>query len=259
MGHIQVDLTQGLHLLEYLAGRPGEYRRALVHHHDAVSQSSLLHEVGDPDHGDALFLVQPLDSFEHFLAAGRIEHGGGFVGDDDAGLHGENARDGDALLLSAREHVRGSIGLFGHAHGRKRIVDAPHHLIVGDTQIFHTEGNVLADNGGNDLIVGVLEDHAGLLADIPQVILVRRVKATDRHLALRGQIESVEQLRHGGFARAIMAQNSQEFSLLHVQGDVGKGRLCGLFIGEGYVLHGNDRFVHEIAPYNEGIINHLVL
>jgi len=59
--------------------------------------------VGDDDHSATVLFGEAAEDIEDGAAGGGIEGGGRFVGEDDGGVAGEGAGDGDALLLAAGE------------------------------------------------------------------------------------------------------------------------------------------------------------
>src|SRR3954452_15312763 len=68
--------------------------------------SGLLREavvVRDHHHGRAVFLVQLFEDAHDLVAHGGVEIAGRLVGEHDARLSDDGARDGNALLLSAGE------------------------------------------------------------------------------------------------------------------------------------------------------------
>jgi hypothetical protein len=107
--------------------------------------------------------------FMTFSRPRRVEHGGGLVQHEAVRVHGHDARDGHALLLPAGQLVRRAVAVFvdaGHLH---RGVDPGADLGRGHAQIFEGERHVLLDDGGDDLVVRVLEHHAHLLADVVEM------------------------------------------------------------------------------------------
>ena len=70
---------------------------------DAGGDGGAVGVVGDHDDGLAEFLVEPLEEFQDFFGAGRVEVSGVFVVEDDVGVGDDGAGDGDALFLAAGE------------------------------------------------------------------------------------------------------------------------------------------------------------
>ncbi len=76
-------------------------------HQDAVAdQQRLLDRVGDEDHREADVFPQRHQLLLHLAAGERVERRERLVHQQHRRLHGERARDRDALLHAAREHVR---------------------------------------------------------------------------------------------------------------------------------------------------------
>ena len=182
--------------------------------------------VRDQDHGDALFTVEPLDGIEHLAAALRVKHGSRLVEHDALRLHGQHACDGHTLLLSAGEQLRRIGPVFVHADGAERIVDAPADLLRRDAEVFGREGYILLDHVRDDLVVGVLKDHADVLPDGEQLFLVLRVHAVDVHAAAGGQQDGVEVLGQRGFAAAVVAEDGHEAPLPDRQVQPVKDDMC---------------------------------
>jgi hypothetical protein len=77
--------------------------------------------VGDDDDAGVLFVGDLAKSSMTWRPRWLVERGGGFVGEDEAGLVGEGAGDGDALLLAAGEGVGQVVGAC-----RRRVVEQLH-------------------------------------------------------------------------------------------------------------------------------------
>src|SRR5262245_45692989 len=68
--------------------------------------------------------VQLAEEIHHSFAAARIEVSSGLVREQDQRLAGDGARDGDALLLTARELAREVLRAVRHADALERRFDA---------------------------------------------------------------------------------------------------------------------------------------
>ena len=80
---------------------------AAVHDGDPVGEVAGAGDVvGDVEDGDALGLAQVGHDVEQADADGDVEHGDGFVGEDQFGAVGEGLGEADALALAAGEFVR---------------------------------------------------------------------------------------------------------------------------------------------------------
>ena len=78
--------------------------------------------VGDEHHGDALLPVQLMNGGKHLLPPDGVQHGGGLVQHDALRLHGDDAGDGDPLLLTAGQQMGRMGHKGGHIHGGQGIV-----------------------------------------------------------------------------------------------------------------------------------------
>ena len=157
--------------------------------------------------------VMPVSRFSR----STVEHGGRLVEHDALRPHGKHACDGNALLLPAGQELRGIGTVVVHADGFQRVVDALPDLRRGDAEVFRREGDVLLYNVRDDLVVRVLEDHADMLPDGEQLLLVLRVHAVDRHAAARGQQDGIKVLGKRRLAAAVMAEHGDEAPLFDGQ------------------------------------------
>jgi len=170
--------------------------------------------VRDEHHRDARLAVELGDSRKHLAAALRVEHGSRLVEHDAARPHGDDARNGDALLLSAGQKMRRVLAVVVHADEPERLVHAAADLVRGYAEILGREGDILLHHVGDDLVVGVLEDHADAAADLQQQILIPRVHAVDRHAATLRQQDRVEVFGQRRLSAAVVAQDRHKAALL---------------------------------------------
>ena len=233
--------VQPLRLAEHLLGRTLHDDAAAAHDQNAVGLGGLLHIMGDGHNGDAR-LAQLADGAHDLCASVGVQHGGGLVQNQAVGPHGDNARNGDALLLPAGQLIRRCLALFVDACQLHGLVDAGADLRRRHTQIFRRKGDVFLHDGGNDLVVGVLEHHAHLLADIVEMLLAAGVHILHQHGAGFGQQNGVEMLGQGAFAAAVRTQHRHKFTAANLHRNA-VHRIAGLFgvIAEFYVLHAQHR------------------
>ena len=166
-----------------------------------------------------------------------IQHGRGLVQHKHLGLHGKHARNGYPLLLPAGKHIGRAVRVFFHAHGGQCPVHPRAYLVPRHAYVFRPEGNVLFNNGGNKLIIRILEHHAHPLAYAERVRLVRRVHAVHQYFSLRGQKQRVKMLCKRGFAAAVMPNHRHELAVVYGKGHVVQ-RLCRrVLVCVGYVLY----------------------
>ena len=84
-------------------------------------------------------------------------------------------------------------------------------------EILRTKGHVLFYDGCNDLVIGILEDHAHLLADIPDMLGVIGPQATNFTRAFCRYEKDVEMLGQRRLSRTISADNGYKFPWLYFQ------------------------------------------
>src|SRR5260370_5412130 len=107
-------------LLENRGRRPLLDDQPVIHEDHAIGGvAGEAHLVADHDHGHA-GLAQGAHDFEHRADELRIEGAGGLVEQHHAGLERDRARDGDPLLLAARELARRVVGAIGQTHPLQR-------------------------------------------------------------------------------------------------------------------------------------------
>ena len=82
-----------------------------------------------------------------------------------------------------------------HADGRECVSHALADLRRLYAEVFRPEGDVVLDDGSDDLIVGILEHHAHELADAPKLLRLLRIQPRDRTSALGRQEERIEVTR----------------------------------------------------------------
>ena len=176
-------LEQGL-VREDVLGHAVGRNLAAAHDHDAVRTGGELHVVGDPDHGGTPLLAGARHGADELVSAARVDHGGRLVEHDDVRAAREHAGKGHALLLAAGERMDVAPLEARETHvgeGRQRRV--PRVLLVR-AKVARAKGDVLPHHGGDELVLGVLEDHAARAAQFPDARLVRRVDPGDVQLAL---------------------------------------------------------------------------
>ena len=88
---------------------------------DAVGARAFGRVVGDMDDGDAA-RGQGGEEVEHLGAARPVDHGGGFVGDEQARGASKRAREREALELPAREGARVRVSEAGEADSLEQLL-----------------------------------------------------------------------------------------------------------------------------------------
>ena len=88
----------------------------------------------------------------------NVKSCGRFVKNEDLGLHDQCARDGHALLLAAREHLRIFGSKLGESSKFNLLFYQRSYLITGHLKVLQTKGNVVRDHAADNLILRILED-----------------------------------------------------------------------------------------------------
>ena len=200
----QADLREDL--LRRTVGNDG----AVGEHDHAVGADALLHMVCDEHDRDALLTAELCRRVDHLAPSGRVEHGRRLVEHDALGLHGDDARDGDALLLPAGEQVRRVQTKIIHTDLPEGRVHARADLLRRHAEVLGCEGHIVLDDVCDDLVIGVLKDHAHRGAHGQKVIFVRRVHAVNIHLAAGRQQDGVEVLGERALAGAVVPEDGHE-------------------------------------------------
>jgi len=198
---------------------------AVLHHGDTVGGLRDDGEiVRDEEHGEAVLLAQVAEEGEDLRLHGDVEGGGGFVGDEQAGLVDDGHGDEDALALAAGELVRivaetlFCVGQGDLVHGFE---DAGAEFGAGDVGMVGTDGfgDLVADahdgvEGGH----GFLEDHGDAAATVGAHFLFwegEEVFAVEENFA-GGDGVGREQAEDGegccGFAGAGFADEAEDFA-----------------------------------------------
>ncbi|CNJ06943.1 Uncharacterised protein [Mycobacterium tuberculosis] len=119
------------------------------------------HAVFHDEQGRAGRLRSGEDAVTHLLHTGGVEVGGGLVEDHGAGVHREDARQAEALLLSAGQCAAGVVeGQVVESYGGEGFGDAAPDFFAGYAQVFGAERYVVADGCHDDRGLGVLLHHA---------------------------------------------------------------------------------------------------
>ena len=71
-----------------------------------------------------------------------------------------------------------------HIHRLQRPGHPPHHLLMRNAQILWPKGDILFDNGGDNLVIGRLKDHADCRADGPERVDILSVPFLDPYFPL---------------------------------------------------------------------------
>src|SRR5260370_19803666 len=192
----------------------------VIHEHHAIGgRAGKAPLVADHDHGHA-GLAQGAHDFEHRADELRIEGAGRLVEQHYPWLERDRARDGDPLLLAARELARRVVGAIGQPdpfqRGAAQSVGLgarlARHLAQGERHV--------AKRRHVRIEVEVLEHHADPLAGMVDVgSRIEHVDAVDRHRAGARFFQPVETAQQRRLAPARGPDDEHQLALGHFQVD----------------------------------------
>src|SRR6187401_349268 len=221
-----------------------EVRRALRH------ARGLLHRVRD-DH-DRVALAQFLHEIFDSRGRDRIERRARLVHEDHFGVHGDRARDAQALLLATRQRrsrgLQPVLHLFPESCALQRTVNdlVEFDAVTCEPVNARTVGDVLVD--GFRKRIRLLENHADtrtqlhdVLLPVVDVLAVEQDRAFDSR-TLDGVVHAVEAAQERGLAAAGRPDHRQHLLLADVDADLLDGVLRA-------VIH-----VH-VAAAEDGIVD----
>ena len=214
--YIHMDGLQLLDMAEHFAWCAVHDDLTTVHNDDSICIDRFLHIVGDEDDRHAHLLIQLPDGLDDLLATTRIEHRRRLIENDGFRKHRHRTGDRDTLLLPATETVRGLHTVRHHVDGFERTIHTCPDLVGRYADVLRAEADILLDDGCDDLVIRILEDHAGFL-------FILRIAATDEHGSLTRQVETVNQLCQGRLAGTVVAEHTHEAPGLDGQVDVIQG------------------------------------
>ena len=152
------------------------------------------------------------DNIHNLLPAVGIQHGRRLIKDNALGPHGHYACYGNPLLLPSGKQMGGFLSLLIHVYSIQGFVHPLSDFTRFHSQVLRSEGYVILHDGRYQLIVGVLENHARRLSDLPNLIRVRRIPTLNVNNSLRRYQETVYVFSQGGFTRAVSSDNSVKAS-----------------------------------------------
>ena len=149
------------------------------------------------DDDDELFFGKLFERIKHLRARCRVKRARRLIRHDDLGLLDERPRDGDALLLPARERVGLAVGIPLHVDHGQQLVDA--RLVAGFSLQFERKGDVLPHRQFVEDVV-LLEDEADVGIAVGIEVAPRKVLgrlAFDDDLALVGRVQPARHVEEG--------------------------------------------------------------
>jgi hypothetical protein len=196
---------------------------AVFHGEDVVGGLGDLGVVGDDEEGEAGFAGDGLEDVEDFLGIVGVEIAGGFVGEEEAGLVGEGAGNGDALLFAAGEVVGFAMGFVAKTDEIEQVVGAVFHFkFVENAGTAHGDLHIL---GGGEFLEEKmeLEDETDLaIAEGGEFVFVPvgDFLPGDGDGAFIGAIEQAEEIEEGAFAAAGGSHDGVDALGIEVQLDI---------------------------------------
>jgi hypothetical protein len=164
------------------------------------------------EHDGEPFAIETLQEGEDLDARARVEIARGLVGEHDGGIVHQRARDGHALLLSARQLARMVVFALGEAHGGEAGARPLPALAHGHAGVEQGQADVLHRARAREQ-VELLEHEADLAAaDARERVAreARHVLAVEDVPARGGPVETAQQVHEGRLARARGAHDGDE-------------------------------------------------
>ena len=213
---------------------------AVVEHRDAIAvlgqQRDLLLDDND---GHILRLVDVAQGVEHEMRRGRVERRRGLVEHEHARAQCQDRRDGNLLLLAARESRDLALAQVGDANGLERLGHAGLDLVVRNAEVLEAEEHLVLDHRRHHLRIDVLQHAAHEARDVGErdvagVLAIHEhgAKELTREVVRDGAAHHAGQR---GLSRARRADDAHEVALAHRQGHVVEragGALVGVAIGK---------------------------
>jgi hypothetical protein len=187
---------------------------AVLEREDPVHVAGQFHVVGRDQGGGALVADHVVQGLEHSLGGGGIEVAGRLVGQQQAGLVGQGAGDGDALLLAARHLGRLVVETFGQAQTGQQF---PCPLAcVGERRggDAHRQGHVVQRRELRQQVVELI-DEAELGQAHARALALRQVGAVhpvDQDAAAVGMLQQAGGVQQRRLARTGWADQPDQFA-----------------------------------------------
>ncbi len=173
---------------EHFGGRPLFRNDTAIHEDGAVGHIAReAHLMRDDDHRHP-FLGKLAHHLQHLADQFRVKGGCRFVEEHQLGIHRQRARNGDTLLLAAREACGIGVGFLRQAHLLQQRMGARLSLLAWHTLHLHRRlGDILQRRQMREKIEP-LEDHANLSAAARDITLAIRDQLAIRRLAIANEL-----------------------------------------------------------------------
>ena len=123
-----------------------------------------------------------------------------------------------------------------HADLPEGRVHARTDLLRRHAEVLRREGHIVLDDVCDDLVIGILKDHAHRGAHGQEVIFVRRVHAVNIHLAAGRQQDGIEELGQCALARAVVPENGHERAARDLEREVTERGMLLAGVGKGQMF-----------------------
>ena len=159
----------------------------------------------DQDNGDSLYVIEGSCRTDDLPAPVGIQHSGRLVQYNAFRMHGDHPGYGYPLLLPSRQFVGRMPAKFIHPHCPKAFLHSLPDFFRRNAKVFRPESHIFLDYLSNDLIVRVLEYHAGFLPHIPEIFLFRCVLPVHPYCTFRRIKDCIDMLSQCGLAGTVMS------------------------------------------------------
>ena len=210
-------------MLEYFRRRTDLDDTAEVHHGDAIGD--MFHHrqvVGDENHRELHLAREVAQEVQNLCLDGDVERGDRFIGDDELGLDGQCAGDGDALALATGKLV----GIFAHeprgqTHFFHQRADRPGQVGLGHFAMYldrlgehRVHRHAWVERG-----IWILKNHLEIGASGAQFLAAQVGEGTvaESDGALGGLDELQDGTAQCGFAAAGLADEAKHLALGQAQ------------------------------------------
>ena len=218
---------------------------ALADHADAVGHFfGFFDVVGGQDDGHAA-LAQAADHGPHVAAQLDVDAGGGLVEKQNRGFVGQRLGDHHPALHAAGQLKNLRVLLVPQRQVLEQLFE------VGRVRLFAEQAATELQRGPNGfkhVVDQLLRHQADLRAG--GAVILDDVIAADLHRAAAGVDDAADDADQGGLARAVGAEQGEDFTRLDVQIDAAQGGVAG-GVGLVQLLDGNDR-LHEKSSGGQG-------
>ena len=158
-----------------------QHNFSIIHDNNPICLCCLFHIVGNQHNGNPIFPIQHVNRIHDFSSAAGVKHGSGFIQDNAIRSHGDNASNGNSLLLSTGKLTGSVFPIFVHLHSFQGIVNPFPNLLWRNAQIFRSKCHIFFDNSRYNLIIWILEHHSYMTPQGETLRLVFCIDAVHGH------------------------------------------------------------------------------